>query len=79
MSRAGILFDVGKTSIKDQFHSDILLEAVMELNDNENAFIVSLMAIPIAIGGDRINDPLSFRRANAVKKYLVQTWVQIRR
>jgi outer membrane protein OmpA-like peptidoglycan-associated protein len=64
-----ILFDLGKTTIKDQ-SIPILLEAVMELNDNENAFIV-IDGHTDAIGGDRINDPLSYRRANAVKKYLV--------
>jgi outer membrane protein OmpA-like peptidoglycan-associated protein len=63
-----ILFDLGKDKIKDQ-SIPILLEAVMELNNNENAFIV-IDGHTDASGGDRINDPLSYRRANAVKKYL---------
>lgn len=63
-----ILFDLGKTVIKD-ISVPILMEAVMELNNNENAFIM-IDGHTDAIGSDRINDPLSYRRANAVKKYL---------
>lgn len=63
-----ILFDLGKTKIKD-VSVPILMEAVMELSNNENAFII-IDGHTDNTGGDRINDALSFRRANAVKKYL---------
>jgi outer membrane protein OmpA-like peptidoglycan-associated protein len=64
-----ILFDLGKTKIKD-ISIPILMEAVMELNNNENAFI-AIDGHTDAVGSDRLNDPLSFRRASAVRKYLI--------
>lgn len=64
-----ILFDVGKAKISD-VSIPILAEAIMELNTHENAFIMIDGHTDIT-GGNAVNDALSFRRANAVKKYLI--------
>lgn len=64
-----ILFDVGKAKISD-VSLPILAEAIMELNTHENAFIMIDGHTDIT-GGNVINDALSFRRANAVKNYLI--------
>lgn len=64
-----ILFEVGKARISD-VSLPILAEAIMELNTHENAFIMIDGHTDIT-GGNAINDALSFRRANAVRKYLI--------
>ncbi|MCF8449527.1 MAG: OmpA family protein [Taibaiella sp.] len=64
-----ILFEVGKAKISD-VSLPILAEAIMELNTHENAFIMIDGHTDIT-GGNVINDALSYRRANAVRKYLI--------
>lgn len=64
-----ILFEVGKAKISD-VSLPILAEAIMELNTHENAFIMIDGHTDIT-GGNAINDALSYRRANAVRKYLI--------
>ncbi len=64
-----ILFEIGKAKIHESSFP-ILAEAIMELNTHENAFIMIDGHTDIT-GGNAINDALSFRRANAVRKYLI--------
>lgn len=64
-----ILFEVGKAKISDM-SLPILAEAIMEMNTHENAYIMIDGHTDIT-GGNVINDALSFRRANAVRKYLI--------
>jgi outer membrane protein OmpA-like peptidoglycan-associated protein len=64
-----ILFEVGRAKISD-VSLPILAEAIMELNTHENAFIMIDGHTDIT-GGNVINDALSYRRANAVRKYLI--------
>ncbi len=64
-----ILFETGKAKISETSFP-ILAEAIMELNTHENAYIMIDGHTDIT-GGNAVNDALSFRRANAVKKYLI--------
>lgn len=64
-----ILFQIGKAKISEESFP-ILAEAIMELNTHENAYIVIDGHTDIT-GGNAVNDALSFRRANAVRKYLI--------
>lgn len=64
-----ILFAIGKAKISEESFP-ILAEAIMELNTHENAYIVIDGHTDIT-GGAAINDALSFRRANAVRRYLI--------
>jgi len=64
-----ILFEVGKAKISE-VSLPILAEAIMEMNTHENAFIMIDGHTDIT-GGNVINDALSYRRANAVRKYLI--------
>lgn len=64
-----ILFEVGKAKISD-VSLPILAEAIMEMNTHENAYIMIDGHTDIT-GGNVINDALSYRRANAVRKYLI--------
>ena len=63
-----ILFELGKAKIHES-SLPILAEAIMELNTHENAFIV-IDGHTDNTGSNGTNDALSFRRANAVKRYL---------
>ncbi len=64
-----ILFEVGKARISE-VSMPVMAAAIMELNTHENAFIVIDGHTDIT-GGNAINDALSYRRANAVRKYLM--------
>jgi len=64
-----ILFEVGKAKISE-VSLPILAEAIMEMNTHENAFVMIDGHTDIT-GGNVINDALSYRRANAVRKYLI--------
>jgi outer membrane protein OmpA-like peptidoglycan-associated protein len=64
-----VLFEIGKAKVSEASFP-ILAEAIMELNTHENAYIMIDGHTDIT-GGNAINDALSFRRANAVRKYLI--------
>jgi outer membrane protein OmpA-like peptidoglycan-associated protein len=63
-----VLFELGKSKIHES-SLPILAEAIMELNTHENAFI-QIDGHTDNTGSNGTNDALSFRRANAVKRYL---------
>jgi len=63
-----VLFELGKSKI-NEVSLPILAEAIMELNTHENAYIV-IDGHTDNTGSNGTNDALSFRRANAVKRYL---------
>jgi outer membrane protein OmpA-like peptidoglycan-associated protein len=65
-----ILFDLGKATIQE-VSLGILTEAVIELRNNESAFVI-IDGHTDNIGSDEINDVLSFRRANAVRRYMTE-------
>lgn len=63
-----ILFELGKAKINEA-SVPIMAEAVIELNTHENAFIM-IDGHTDNTGSNGTNDALSFRRANAVKRFL---------
>ena len=65
----GVFFDINKSYIKKQYHQELneFADAILKCK-NPKVHIVGHCDIT---GNDAINDPLSIRRAKAVKKYLV--------
>jgi outer membrane protein OmpA-like peptidoglycan-associated protein len=72
-----ILFELGKSNIHESSFP-ILEEAVMEMSENESAFIV-IDGHTDNIGSPESNKVLSFKRANAVKTYLMQMGADAKR
>jgi outer membrane protein OmpA-like peptidoglycan-associated protein len=65
-----ILFDLGKTTIKEE-SLPILMEAVMEMTNSENAFVI-IDGHTDNTGNAQRNEELSFQRADMVKRYLTK-------
>ncbi len=72
-----ILFDLGKTQIHES-SLDILEEAVLELNDNKNSYII-IDGHTDDIGTPSSNRVLSYKRAQAVKEYLKEMGIDDKR
>ncbi|MFI5196045.1 MAG: thrombospondin type 3 repeat-containing protein [Chitinophagales bacterium] len=72
-----ILFELGKANIHESSFP-ILEEAVMEMGENESAFII-IDGHTDNIGSPASNTILSFKRANAVKTYLMQMGADAKR
>ena len=72
-----ILFELGKTNIHESSFP-ILEEAVMEMGENQDAFII-IDGHTDNIGSPSSNMILSFKRANAVKTYLMQMGADAKR
>jgi len=72
-----ILFDLGKTQIHES-SLDILEEAVLELNDNKNSYII-IDGHTDDIGTPSSNRVLSYKRAQAVKEYLKEMGIDEKR
>ena len=65
-----ILFELGRAKVKDE-SIPVLIEAVMEMNSSNNAFVI-IDGHTDNTGSANTNQALSFKRANAVKKYLTE-------
>lgn len=72
-----ILFDFGKTQIHES-SLDILEEAVLELNDNKNSYVI-IDGHTDDIGTPSSNRVLSYKRAQAVKEYLREMGIDEKR
>lgn len=72
-----ILFDLGKTQIHES-SLDILEEAVLELNDNKNSYVI-IDGHTDDIGTPSSNRVLSYKRAQAVKDYLKEMGIDEKR
>jgi outer membrane protein OmpA-like peptidoglycan-associated protein len=72
-----ILFDLGKTQIHES-SLDILEEAVLELNDNKNSYVI-IDGHTDDIGTPSSNRVLSYKRAQAVKEYLKEMGIDEKR
>ena len=72
-----ILFELGKANIHESSFP-ILEEAVMEMGENESAFII-IDGHTDNVGSSASNKVLSFKRANAVKTYLMQMGADAKR
>ncbi len=72
-----ILFELGKAKIAP-VSFPVLEEAVMEMSENPSAFIV-IDGHTDATGSAEANRALSFRRANAVKSYLMEMGADAKR
>lgn len=66
----GVNFDTNKDNIKPQYHAelDAFAEALLACSNPK----IHIIGHTDATGNDAINDPLSVRRAESVKKYLVK-------
>ena len=69
--------DLGKTQIHES-SLDILEEAVLELNDNKNSYII-IDGHTDDIGTPSSNRVLSYKRAQAVKEYLKEMGIDEKR
>lgn len=69
---SGILFDLGKDTLKPAA-KDSLSKAAMTLKDSQTNIIIQ--GHTDSTGSDAINQPLSERRANRVREYLVSQGV----
>jgi len=72
-----ILFDFAKSTIHESSY-DILEEAVLELNDNKDAYLV-IDGHTDDIGSASANKVLSYKRAQAVKDYLKEMGINEKR
>lgn len=69
---SGILFDVGKDQLKPQA-KEALAKAAQTLKSSETTIVVE--GHTDSTGSDAVNQPLSERRANRVKEYLISQGV----
>jgi len=69
---SGILFDIGKDQLKPEA-KDALAKAAQTLKTSETTIIVE--GHTDSTGSDAVNQPLSERRANRVKEYLISQGV----
>jgi outer membrane protein OmpA-like peptidoglycan-associated protein len=72
-----ILFDLGKATIHESSY-DILEEAVLELRDNNDAYLI-IDGHTDDIGSPSMNRVLSYKRAEAVKQYLKEMGISEKR